>query len=189
MVINPMARAGDFKGLKVYGKGMEYKEADDGIAAFTAEAKRRLRDRGMIEDYDPLINEPHWSLLCDEMSDWGEWVDPETMNGLIGVQQQFLRQANMSVRQVSHGDTNVMNGGAALNGRKAAMNRQFIKLETSAKHDPTVPGRLRCSGKALMHLPDRANPIAIDIPVWMQAPTNHDFRPFIKIDNVVQLKA
>lgn len=189
MVINPMARAGDFKGLKVFGKGMDYKEAEQGISEFTAEAKRRLRDRGLVEDYDPLINEPHWSLLCDEMSDWGEWVDPSVMNELIGVQQQFLRQANMSVRQVSHGDTNAMNGGAAMNGRKTAMNRQFIKFETSAMHDPTIPGKLRCAGKALLHRPDRTNPVTIDIPVWMQAPPNHDFRQFMKLNNVVQLKA
>ncbi len=189
MVINPMARADDFDGIKVYGRGLKYKEAEEGIAEFVREAKRRLEDRGLIKGYDPLLNEPHWSLLCDEMSDWGDWVDAEIMNSLIGVQQQFLRQANMSIRQVSHGDTNAMNGGAAMHGRKDAMNRQLYKIETSAKHDPSVPGKLRCAGQALLHCPDRAKPIQIEIPVWMQAPKGHDFRPFIKRDNVVQLKA
>ncbi len=189
MVINPLAKAGDFKGLKVYGKGLSYKEAEEGLCEFVQEAKRRLRDRGTIEDYDPLIHELHWSLLCDEMSDWGEWVDPEIMAELVGVQQQFLRQANMSVRQVSHGDTNAMNGGEALRGRKDAMNRQFYKIETSSTHDPTVPGKLRCSGRAQLHIPDRAKTVTIEIPVWMQAPKNHDYRPYIKSEKVVQLKA
>lgn len=189
MVINPLAKAGDFKGLKVYGKGLSYRDAEEGLREFVLEAKRRLKDRGTIEDYDPLVDEAHWTLLCDEMSDWGEWVSSEVMQELVGVQQQFLRQANMSVRQVSHGDTNAMNGGEALRGRKEAMNRQFYKIETSAMHDPTVPGRLRCSGRALLHVPDRPKPIQIEIPVWIQAPKNHDYRPFLKNEKVVQLKA
>lgn len=189
MVINPLAKAGDFKGLKVYGKGLSYQEAEEGLREFVREAKRRLQDRGTIEDYDPLVYEAHWTLLCDEMSDWGEWVSPEVMQELVGVQQQFLRQANMSVRQVSHGDTNAMNGGAALQGRKEAMNRQFYKIETFSTHDPTVPGKLRCSGRALLHVPDRQKAIQIEIPKWMQAPKNHDYRPFLKNEKVVQLKA
>lgn len=189
MVINPLAKAGDFKGLKVYGKGLNYRDAEEGLREFVLEAKRRLKDRGTIEGYDPLVDEDHWTLLCDEMSDWGEWVSSEVMQELVGVQQQFLRQANMSVRQVSHGDTNAMNGGEALRGRKEAMNRQFYKIETSSVYDPSVPGKLRCSGRALLHVPDRPKAIQIEIPNWMQGPKNHDYRPFLKNEKVVQLKA
>ncbi|QKD83521.1 hypothetical protein HPC62_16130 [Thermoleptolyngbya sichuanensis A183] len=85
MVINPLARASDFKGLKVYGRGVDYQSAEQGLREFVIEAKRRLTDRGTIEDYDPLVDEDHWTLLCDEMSDWGDRISIEVMTELVGL--------------------------------------------------------------------------------------------------------
>lgn len=163
IIVNPMASANSFKGIKVYGKGLKYRQAEEGIASFVREAKRR------VEEHDPLLQATHWSLLCDELNGW---VDPEIMSSLMGLQQVF-RQVNMSVRLVSY-SASTMNGSAV-------MNRQFIGLEAY----PSALNNLRCFDKALLHVPGQKNALLVRIPDWMQAPQDHDFRPFLKHANVL----
>lgn len=184
MLVNPLAPASKFKGIKVYGRGYNFNDGADSAAAglqrFAAEAVSRLKRRGVDEEYEPLRDEPHWALYGDEMTNWGDQMDQDIMGEFWQSCTQMLRQANMSFRGVTHGNTNQTFGGAALRGKKQTVENQFAVLRAIPKTDPSVPGGLRCSGTAVMKLPEKGE-VKVSVPGWMrESNRNFDFRPLIK---------
>lgn len=174
-IADPLAKAGMWKGLKVYGRGENYVEVAQGLSAFTKEASRRLQKRGIVEGYDPLLHEQGWFLVCDEMTDWEDGVDPKVMKDFISACTQKLRQAGMGVIFISHGDTQATGGGAKANrGKSKTMDITFRKLEVTSVSDPSVPGGLRCSGQAFLYIPYKEKQTVI-VPRWMQPPAKYNF--------------
>lgn len=177
---NPFAPAAHFKGIKVWGRGLNYKDAADGIRLFTKEANDRIKKRGTDPTFDPF-NEPHRHLALDELSNYGKHidrVDDSVMPDFWEVCTQFLRQVNMSVSLGSHGDTQALMGGEkALKGKSKSTKQDQIRVYCQRVLDTSVQGNYRCAGWAekVWLEGDREQRQRIDIPSWMQGPDNQDF--------------
>ena len=190
LLVNPLAKWKFFEGIKTYGKGINFKDAADGIMQFVDEANRRLRLSG-TSDYNPF-NEPHWVLLCDEMTNWEAKMPLDVMTALIEVCTQLLRQANMSVIFTSHGKTLTCFGGKqAGNGKADVLKRQFTMLRCVSKSDPNIEGGKTCAGYAKLEWlddEDQERSTKVAIPSGMVPPnpektangvTWYDFRPLL----------
>lgn len=181
---NPFAPAAHFNGIKVWGRGLNYKDAADGIRAFTKEANDRIKKRGTDPTFDPF-NEPHWHLALDEVSNYGnhiDRVDEDVMPGFWQTCTQFLRQVNMSVSLSSHGDTFALMGGEkALKGKKKAVKQDLIRIYCQRVLDTSIKGNYRCAGWAekVWLEGDSEQRQQIDIPDWMQGPEECDFTELV----------
>ena len=171
--IDPFAPASRYKGLRVFGRGLNYQEAASGLREFVEEANKRIRLRGTDPNYDPF-NQLHIHLAIDEMSNYGDRIaqhDETVMQEFWEICTQFLRQANMSVSMVSHGDTQAMMGGEkSQRGKSKAIKRDLVRLYCQWMVDPTVKGKRRCAGwaeKVTVEAGDREIFTKIDIPDWM----------------------
>lgn len=177
--INPFAPAAHYKGLYVLGRGRNFLEVAEGLRAFTKEAQRRIELRGLDENYDPF-NELHIHLAIDELSDYEAEVakyDDGIMQEFWAVCTQFLRQANMSVSLVSHGDTQAMMGGGQ-QGKSKAIKRNIVRLYCQWKVDLSVRGGRRCAGwaqKVTMKANGQEAVTRINIPEWMVAPSDYNY--------------
>lgn len=179
--IDPFAPASRYRGLRVFGRGLNYKEAASGLREFVEEANKRIRLRGTDPNYDPF-NQLHIHLAIDEMSNYGDRIaqhDETVMQEFWEICTQFLRQANMSVSMVSHGDTQAMMGGEkSQRGKSKAIKRDLVRLYCQWKVDPTVKGKRRCAGwaeKVTVEAGDREIFTKIDIPDWMVAPAGYNY--------------
>ncbi|MGB3208886.1 MAG: ATP-binding protein [Crinalium sp.] len=190
LLVNPLAKWKFFEGIKTYGKGINFKDAADGIMRFVDEANRRLRLSG-TSDYNPF-SEQHWVLLCDEMTNWEAKMPLDVMTALIEVCTQLLRQANMSVIFTSHGKTLTCFGGrSAGNGKFDVLKRQFTMLRCVSKSDPNIEGGKTCAGYAKLEWlddEDQERSTKVTIPSGMVPPnpektangvTWYDFRPLL----------
>ncbi|HEY9692414.1 MAG TPA: ATP-binding protein [Oculatellaceae cyanobacterium] len=190
LLVNPLAKWKFFEGIKTYGKGINFKDAADGIMLFVEEANRRLRLSG-TSDYNPFF-EQHWVLLCDEMTNWEAKMPVDVMTSLIEVCTQLLRQANMSVVFTSHGKTLTCFGGKqAGNGKADVLKRQFTMLRCVSKSDPNIEGGKTCAGYAKLEWlddDDQERSRKVEIPSGMVPPnpqktangvTWYDFRPLL----------
>ncbi len=190
LLVNPLAKWKFFEGIKTYGKGINFKDAADGIMQFVDEANRRLRLSG-TSDYNPF-NEPHWVLLCDEMTNWEAKMPLDVMTALIEVCTQLLRQANMSVVFTSHGKTLTCFGGRqAGNGKADVLKRQFTMLRCVSKSDSNIEGGKTCAGYAKLEWlddEDQERSTKVAIPSGMVPPnpektangvTWYDFTPLL----------
>ena len=190
LLVNPLAKWKFFEGIKTYGKGINFKDAADGIMRFVDEANRRLRLSG-TSDYNPF-SEQHWVLLCDEMTNWEAKMPVDVMTSLIEVCTQLLRQANMSVVFTSHGKTLTCFGGKqAGNGKADVLKRQFTMLRCVSKSDPNIEGGKTCAGYAKLEWlddEDQERSTKVAIPSGMVPPnpektangvTWYDFRPLL----------
>ena len=179
--IDPFAPASRYRGLRVFGRGLNYKEAALGLREFVEVANKRIRLRGTDPNYDPF-NQLHIHLAIDEMSNYGDRIaqhDETVMQEFWEICTQFLRQANMSVSMVSHGDTQAMMGGEkSQRGKSKAIKRDLVRLYCQWKVDPTVKGKRRCAGwaeKVTVEAGDREIFTKIDIPDWMVAPAGYNY--------------
>lgn len=176
--INPYKKSSEFEGLKVWGIALNYRDAGLGLKAFASEAKRRIRKRSDTDGYDPLKDERHYMMLCEEMTNWEAHINKDILKDFIEVCTQALRQANMSVVFISHGDTLTCIGGSAGRGKKDVLMNQFMRLQCLPMTDTKVPGGLRCSGQAVLYRPNAA-PETVVVPNWMVGPPNYDYRKLV----------
>ena len=188
IVINPVAHAGMYEGLEVYGRGQSVsdrmKDADEGINSWTNEVERRMDSLANDRNYC-VYDEPKLVLWCDEMTNWDN--SPEisdlTLNRMLRATTQFLRQANSCVIFTTHGRTLKCIGGQAAAGLRESLNQQFVFINTIAKKDSSVPGGYRCAGKAKIEfLKDGEKDITsveIIIPNWMMPPSHYDYTQII----------
>lgn len=173
-VVNPVMEFHSYKGLKTWGKGLDYDSANQGIAIFTIEVCERLRKRGQ-GDYDPFSS-PHLCLVCDEVTNWESKMDAEIMGGFLEVCTQFLRQANASVIITSHGDTLTCTGGKkAGNGKADVLKRQFLRVECQAKYDPNIPGGKTCAGWAILRWQQNGSECSEKFDTQGMLPPNPDY--------------
>lgn len=183
-MINPFAPAAHFNGIKVWGRGLDYKNAADGIRKFSKEAGDRIKKRGTDPTFDPF-KQPHWHLALDELSNYGRHIDQfdsEVMPDFWEICTQFLRQVNMSVSFAGHGDTQAMMGGEkALRGKSKAAKQDLIKVYCQRKLDTSIQGNYRCAGWAekVWVEGDKEQRQRIDIPDWMRGPENQDFSSLV----------
>jgi len=179
-IVDPLCKFRSWQPLKVWGRGYQYQDAENGIAKFTTIAQKRLRDRGTT-NYEPL-DDIHLFLALDEVTNYEDNIAPETMRELLSTCTQLLRQANMSICIVSHGETLACMGGRkAASGKSDVLKRQFKRLLCTAVRDPSTPGGLRCSGKATLKFMTGEQEIfrQIEIPHWMTAPNkDRDYTKF-----------
>jgi hypothetical protein len=175
--INIFAAGIHYKGLKVFGRQLNYRDAADGFRKFINEAITRLVNRAKPEPHyvDPF-DLPHIHLGVDELSSLGRHLndlDPTLMADFWEICNQFLRQVNMSVSLAGHGDTQVLMGGEkALKGKTKSIRRDIVRIYCQWITDPTVQGKRRCAGVAQMVWWEGEQEISkrINIPNWMRAP-------------------
>ncbi|NEP52880.1 MAG: hypothetical protein F6K65_30400 [Moorea sp. SIO3C2] len=127
-VMDPHCRAGQWDGLKVYGSGMDYRAIAKGLQAFTDEMDRRYKRRAKDPSYDPM-NDKRIIVICEEMTKWGQKVDPKVMADFMGCVLADIRKANGGAVFVSHGETLAMFGGRkALEGFRDAIDTDVAKI-------------------------------------------------------------
>ena len=172
-VINPFCPAAHFKGVRVWGKGLNYKNAAIGIRKFAEIGHNRIKRRGIDPNYDPFNDTP-LVLILDELSNYSSAIDkedPEAIPMLWDLIIQFIRQANMFVAFASHGDTQALLGGnKALAGKSEAIKIAINWIYAQAQIDPSVPGNYRCAGWADFIEEGGKAKQKINIPNWLQAP-------------------
>lgn len=188
--IDPFAPASRYRGLRVFGRGLNFQEVAEGLREFVEEAKKRIRLRGIDPNYDPF-NQIHIHLAIDEMSNYGEEIaryDDTVMQKFWDICTQFLRQANMSVSMVSHGDTQAMMGGEkSQRGKSKAIKRDLIRIYCQWEVNLKVKGGRSCAGwahKVTVEAGDNEITKKISIPKWMVGPPNHDYQNIALIVNV-----
>lgn len=155
-IIDPHAKAGQWENLKVFGKGMNYRDVENGLKAYVEEITRRYQVRAVDESYDPLESEKRIVLVCEEMSKWGNTVAEITMRDFMGCVLADLRKANAGCLFISHGETLAMFGGTkALSGFREAINSDIAKLYTFSEPIPgSVPQKFRPLPNAEVKFPE-----------------------------------
>lgn len=169
-IVDPHAAAGQWEPLKVWGRGKNWREVNEGLKAFIKEVNRRYSDRAEIEGYDPMVDEPRLILVCEEMTQWADQVDIELMKEFWGVVLGDIRKANAGVLFISHGETLASIGGKALEGRRKTVDDDVAKLKCFGKPIPgTRPTRYMPLPYAELSIPTQPT-VRVDVPEWMQGP-------------------
>ena len=146
--IDPLALADDYKGIRVFGRSLNYQEIVEGIRLFIDLNRDRIKRRANpLEKYNPYADY-HLHLSMDEVSNYRseiEAIDPEVMTDLWAVAIQMVRQTNCSICFGTHGRTQEMLGGG-LKGRSHTIFNAFTWMEAYPVRDDSIPGGLRCAG-------------------------------------------
>lgn len=179
-ICNSFAKAGQYQGVELCGRGACFAEIEGIMFDFAAEAKRRITKQGNTQGYIPQRDEQHWHLACDEFSNYASNIHEEFLQELYEVAFQYLRQANMSLSIVTHGFQQAMLGGAeAFNGTFTSFKANCLKIYCKSKPHPTLQNERICAGFAIRSKTDMATEKddnrRIKIPAWMQGPPNNDF--------------
>lgn len=166
-IIDPHCKAGQWQhpNIKVYGRGMNYREVDKGLGDYEAEMTRRYKKRSTTPGYEPIRDEKRIIILCEEMSKWGSKVNQEIMSSFMGCVLADIRKANGGALFISHGETlNMFGGKKALEGFRDAIDADMAKLYSDSEPVPgSRPTQYKPTGKGSVKFPgdDKARPIKI----------------------------
>ena len=106
-LINPFTPTWRYKGLRVFGRDLNYQEAASGLREFVEEANKRIHSRDTDPNYNPF-NELHIHLAIDEISNYSNRIsqhDETVMQDFWKICTQSLKEVNISVSVVSHRDS------------------------------------------------------------------------------------
>lgn len=189
IIVDPHAYAAKWRGLKVYGKGRNYDgsknigmpSAEDGIRSFIAEVERRYELIATVEGYDPMKDERRLVLACDEVSNWGDNIDPDLMKELMNLVLAELRKANAAVFFAAHGKTLKFFGGKAAAGTRDAIDALACFVECFSQHvEGTSPPEYEPTGKVMFKTSNDDRPYEVGTPNWLVEPPNYNYQVFVQ---------
>jgi hypothetical protein len=190
-LINPYAVSWRYKGLRVFGRDLNYAEAAQGLRKFIEEVGLRFHSRKTDPDYKPF-HELHIHLGIDEIMNGCYPIsqqDETIMQEFWNIDFRSLKQINMSVSIACQRDLHEIMIGEKTN------KHDLTRLYCQSIKDPTVKqgflsntdtsvGRKsraeryrKCSGWAekITEENDRTVITRIKIPDWMIAPPDYNY--------------
>ncbi|MBD1877066.1 hypothetical protein H6F75_26630 [Nodosilinea sp. FACHB-131] len=164
-ILDPHAAYGAWKGLPLYGAGMNYQACDDRLVAFADLVKSRYQVLSSKPNFNP---KPH-TLLTEEFTNWAQHCPHAGQ--FFGSSMSDLRKVNMFAVYVAHGRTLTSLGGKA--GVAEQRDQTLLEIELSAIVGPG--GKAMPSGKANVYYPGQKNaPIAVEVPTLeLEQPANN----------------
>ena len=181
VIVDPHANAGKWKGLRVFGKGLDYANAEDGIRNFIAEVRHRYKVMSEVEGYNPIKDERRLVLACDEVSHWGDNIDPDLMKELMNLVLSDLRKANAAVLFAAHGKTLKFFGGKAAAGTRDAIDSLACFVECFSRHiEGTSPPEYEPTGKIMFKTSNDDRPREVGTPNWLIEPPKYNYQAFIQ---------
>lgn len=164
-LIDPFAPASRYKGLRVFGRNLNYSEAALGLREFVEEVGLRTHS---------TFHELHIHLAIDELNNLAPQIsqhDETIMQEFWAIDFQSLKSLNMSVSIVYPERIYSL-----MRWRdKKTPNIDLTQLCCQAKFDPIVKHR-KCAGWAeIIKENERKLVTQIDIPDWMIAPPDYNY--------------
>jgi energy-coupling factor transporter ATP-binding protein EcfA2 len=141
-ILDPHYKAGDWKGLEVFGKGMNYREIDLEIKKILRLIKSRYSQFSEIEN----IAFPPITIVCEEMI---AWIDEVSAAGeFFRASLSDIRKVGVHVVFVSHNRTLTSLGGSSGLAKTRDSALLELELETkvseeTGKASPTFRGKLK----------------------------------------------
>lgn len=128
-ILDPHFVYGDWKGLNVYGKGLNYDELADRLKRFVAEVKNRFERLSTEKDvvFAPL------SIICDEFTSWGQHVAGAAAFLRLAITE--IRKINCFVVIAGHTDTLTGLGGKDSAGLSGLAKKTLLIIELIGKQD------------------------------------------------------
>ncbi|MBD2105185.1 hypothetical protein [Leptolyngbya sp. FACHB-261] len=164
-IAHPGAKAGEYRGLKVYGAGEDYLEIDQALENFLDQFQKRALE--FATNPNPTFES--YTLVCEEVtrypgnvSRWPEFLKIATSD---------IRKKHMSVLLVAHGDTMQLLGMPP--GFSETLKASALKVELFANPDRTP----KLKGKLHVY---RQQPLDITLTAETQLQEDFDYTPLIK---------
>lgn len=107
IIIDPHCKYGQWKGLKVIGRGQNYQEIQEWITWFIGEIQTRYDRRATEPNYNP----PPMTIICEEMTGWKK-NGVKNAGDLEIAFYSDTRKINIAGTLVAHGKTSDLMGGA-----------------------------------------------------------------------------
>ncbi|MCT7981533.1 helicase HerA domain-containing protein [Laspinema olomoucense] len=167
IVLNHHYEYGSYKPLKVYGKGdtlkQQFEDIEKGIEWFLSEREKRYAIRQNKPQAEWYFESEPITILIEEMGEYSGNVDADLMSSFLKTIVAGVRKANLFVLMVSQGDTLEMLGGGSAKGLSKLLKEGFIKIELTAKSDPSKIGGLAPTGQGTIAT-NGGEPIPVKIP-------------------------
>lgn len=172
-LINPYAAPWRYKGLRVFGRDLNYAEAAQGLQKFVEEVGLRFHSRKTDPDYKPF-HKFHIHMAIDEIMNGCYPVsqhDETIMQEFWNIDFRSLKQINMSVSITSRRDLHEIMIGEKTN------KHDFTRLYCQSIKNPTVKHK-KCAGwtEKVTEENDRTVITRIKIPDWMIAPPDYNYK-------------
>lgn len=173
MICDPFAAANWYRGLRLAGRGQNFKSVANFIKGFIKTVNDRINKRGTIPGYNPF-DEPKVVIFLEELTGYRSQVEkeePGLMDEFWEVCSHKIRQANCGIVIVVHGLTKAILGITEA-GLIETVEKSIAKVWCFPKADPTVAGGKTCAGYAVFETMGVDTPIKIrfDVPDFMVVP-------------------
>jgi hypothetical protein len=165
-ILDPHRAYGQWKGLDVFGDGMDFLSIDDRLKAFADLVESRYLKRSQKPDFNPRP----MTVLAEEFTQWAKKCEHSAAFFEMSVSD--IRKISMHVIYVSHARTMTALGGSK--GLAGTRDSALLELELLAKVDEAT-GKATPAMRGLLKYPGRA-PIEVAIPN-LDKPTKTTNRP------------
>lgn len=159
-IFDPHAEYGQWSGLEIIGKGMDYQGIDESLKGTVEQIETRYKQRAN----QPNCNFRPVTCLCEEMTKWSFQV-PSAGN-FFKTSLSDLRKVEYYAIYVAHDRTLEALGGSK--GIAQAKNNTLLELQLFSELDP-VTRKLRPTGTGQLKYPD-GRVLEVAIPAWFQDP-------------------
>jgi hypothetical protein len=153
-ILDPHRAYGQWKGLDVFGDGMDFLSIDDRLKAFADLVESRYLKRSQKPDFNPRP----MTVLAEEFTQWAKKCEHSAAFFEMSVSD--IRKISMHVIYVSHARTMTALGGSK--GLAGTRDSALLELELLAKVDEAT-GKATPAMRGLLKYPGRA-PIEVAIP-------------------------
>ena len=157
-VLDPHRKFGQWKGLTVYGDGMDYVDIDRAMSNFAKRVKVHYQRHSQQPNYNP----PYRTTVAEEFTHWASRCDNSA--DFFGTALSDIRKVNECVVFVSHART--MTGLGNAKGLADTRDASLLELELEAKVDPET-GEAVPALKGKLKYPG-GKTIAVEIATWMK---------------------
>ena len=162
-IFDPHAKYGQWAGLELIGKGMQYEAVDRGLKDVILHIEARYRQQAN----EPNFNPRPISVLCEEMTSWS-FRCPDSAGEFFRTSLSDLRKVKYKAVYVSHDRTLEALGGGK--GIAKAKDMTLLELQLFSQLDPNGGEELIPTGKGELKYPS-GKKIEVDIPEYFRNPT------------------
>jgi len=138
LLCDPFFPAGKFHGVSVVGRNPDtrFDDITEAFEWFSDLVEGRIHKQAKYENYDPVVNDIHVSLIVDEFTNLGTKIEPETLAKLWDNSLQTLRRLNLSVILATHNlRIPGLGGQKAVGSKTEAIKTQSMQFMLKSKRN------------------------------------------------------